>query len=252
MPDARLILSSSLLIALAASASVAAASPVPWDDIDRHIDQSEDNDDATVGGFAYGELLKNGTFDGQADAGTLNHWTPIVGDGPAWDALDGSIGAFPFGPADGGYFATTWTGTDSDWTLGVTRSTLAQTAALPVHANAMARVRVDALTARDTVRFDIEWLADDGAGGLSPLSSIDLGTYGGLTGGSVDAVDRVLDVPAGATHVSFRAEAILTDGYWVDAGFDNASIVMAQPVPEPTSAGLAGVALLACAARRRR
>ena len=233
------------LVALSTLAPAARADAIPWDLFDTS------GDGGTAGGFAYGELLKNGTFDLGDDRGTLNHWTPLVDVGPDWAALDGTVGAFPFGPDAGDYFATTLTGGNSSWPLGVTRSTLEQTVALPAHADAAVRVRVDAYTARDRVGFELVWLTDDATGGLVPLDAVDLGEYGGSNGGSLAQVDGVYDVPLGATHATFRSIARLTDGYWIDAGFDNASLLMAQPIPEPATAGVLALAAGALALRRR-
>ena len=170
-----------------------------------------------------------------------------------WPTNDDATGntALRFGPDAGDYFATTLTGGNSSWPLGVTRSTLEQTVALPAHADAAVRVRVDAYTARDRVGFELVWLTDDATGGLVPLDAVDLGEYGGSNGGSLAQVGGVYDVPLGATHATFRSLARLTDGYWIDAGFDNASLLMAQPIPEPATAGVLALAAGALALRRR-
>ena len=194
-----------------------------------------------AGEFAYDEILRNGGF----EANGLEFWDVVRPPAsPTWKAQAGSGGSSPFGPADASTFATPWT--TGGHALGTT-STLAQVGVLPpVHTGA-ALVRFEAFAAYDRIDLDLEWL--DAAGG--GLGAIDLGSYGATPGLTRAFYEAAHAVPDGAAAVRFRATGVLTNGNWIDSGFDHASIVLARPVPEPAAAGTA-LAAGALALRRRR
>ncbi|MEL7238370.1 MAG: hypothetical protein AAGK78_05865 [Planctomycetota bacterium] len=205
--------------------------------------------------YTYTDILINGHFD-QPD---LFAWTNAgsVGGGaavPEWGSVSGSVGGVPFGSSDGTEFATPWT--DGGGFDNGAQSLLTQLCTLPDVHTGNARVAFEAIWAYDAIRFDLEWFAagaydDDGHPlDLTSLGSVDMGSYGGVNGSGVDEYLEILAIPDGATHVRFNAIGELTDGSWLDAGFDQASIVLASPVPEP--AGLAAAGLLAGLAMRRR
>lgn len=235
---------SAAIVATVGGAGTAAADLVdgPWDQFgDSHLDN-----DANGTGWAYDEILVNGHF----ETGDLSAWT-IGNEAPApeWAALSGSAGATAFGPADGGYFATPWT--RGGWEAR-TASTLWQLADLPAEREDEALVRFEAYTAWDAIEFELDWFVSDDAGQLALLRSDDLGHYGERIGSGTDAYHQLLSIPEGATHALFRSRGVLTDGNWIDAGFDKASIVTARAIPEPTSVAVIAVAGALLATRRRR
>ncbi len=231
---------------LVATDTTTAATVIPWENFqDEWVDSP--TAPAGGGGWAYDEILINGRF----EAGNLAPWiTANTTAGPAWRLASGTAGQFPFGPADNSNFATPWT--TGSWPMGTT-SSLEQLADLPMDRQGEALIRFEAITSWDRIRFEIDWLAELPGGGHSVVEHVNLGEYGGATGALNYEYESTHLVPISATHVNFRATGLLANGSWIDAGFDNASIVLAvTPVPEPTTVLLLAIAPLALLGRVRR
>jgi hypothetical protein len=182
--------------------------------------------------YDYHEILRNGHF----DTGDLTHWVDRSVDAPDWITRPGVAGLNDFGPGGTNPFATPWT--TGLHPMGAV-STLSQIGTLPGNATGSLLARFDAYTSFDRLDVHLDWLADDGLGGFVDLGTVPLGSFGDLPETRVDAYRNAHPIVEGATHVRFRAQGILTDGTWIDVGFDDASLVVASVVvPEPATAGL--------------
>ncbi|MEM6314129.1 MAG: PEP-CTERM sorting domain-containing protein [Planctomycetota bacterium] len=118
-------------------------------------------------------------------------------------------------------------------------------------------ISVEAIYGYDRVGFEVRFLAGDG----TVLRIDDLGQHGylpdigeGPWDGTSKLVENSVLIPDGTRFISFWGRTELVNGSWLDAGFDNASLLLqlepSVAVPEPASLGLlaAGGLLL----RRRR
>ncbi|MEM6315680.1 MAG: PEP-CTERM sorting domain-containing protein [Planctomycetota bacterium] len=168
----------------------------------------------------------------------------IVPDSTLYPTFDGSQG--------GSFPVTTPTGTGSGSGPSTTTTTT-----VPLVPTDRLDISVEAIYGYDRVGFEVRFLAGDG----TVLRIDDLGQHGYLPDigeGPWDGTSKLVEdsvlIPDGTRFISFWGRTELVNGSWLDAGFDNASLLLqlepSVAVPEPASLGLlaAGGLLL----RRRR
>ncbi len=205
------------------------------------VDQPDTPQPPVEPSWEYHELLINGTF----DTGDTQYWNSPATAGPQWQVRTNPVGQGGLGRTNDA-FATALT--SGSWDKGTT-SVLQQTAALPADIAPQVKVSLDAFSFFDRLDVEIEWLVDLG-GILQTLSVDDIAMSGAVPTTSSDNISTVLTIPDTATHFTFRATGHLVDGSWLDAGFDNASVLAARSVPEPAVAGVLAMASLIALRRR--
>lgn len=187
------------------------------------------------------EVLSNGDF----ATGDLSGWTQSAPITPLeWGVTEGTgpIGAYVMQSSDSSFFATPWMEGPNPQSTTLFQRVDLET--LNASLQGTFTFSAEAIYANDRITLSYE-LYDTSLNLLT--SQVVFTGLGGMSASNV-AVSQMYSFLPGTRYISFVATGRLVNGIYIDAGFDNASILVdASPVstvPEPNNLSLFALGMI--------